>query len=461
MKDCIFTKNGIKYFYHHGVFSFLPTSLFENTSMLEKKKFWVENKNMNDVVNFEINYEAEKARYNLANIRQIVIEVTDACNLQCYYCTYGRMYNNYDKRNTKMQSFDLVKRLIDSCLEYWGSNYNSSFDKTKYISFYGGEPLLNMNLIKQIISYIETQNTKDIKIAYNMTTNGVLLDKYMDFLEQKNISLLISLDGDRFNSSYRTDSAGNESFFKVYNNMKLLHQKYPVYFKEKINFNVVLHNRNSVEKSCSFIFKEFNKMPRIGNLTMNGLSDYGKKVINKIYNDKFDSFSKASEFVSELGDFKYQNTEFIYFHAFIKGFVNNIFDSYLDLFEVKRSSIIPTGTCLPLERKFFFTVNGKLLPCEKVGQNCSMGTIKDGKFDFDKICAFYTQYYKSVVKQCEKCLLKRSCGQCMFLFEEENKQLICPEFLPINRANKYFAAYLYYAENNIKAYEDLLNMSHE
>lgn len=461
MKDCIVTKNSIKYFYHHGMFSFLPTSFSEKDYMLEKKKLWNEDEGITDLIDFDLNYEAYKAQYNLANIRQIVIEVTDACNLQCYYCTYGKMYENYDHRYSKMQSFDLVKSLIDNCLAYWKSTFNASIDRTKYISFYGGEPLLNMNLIKQVICYVETQDIGDVKISYNMTTNGVLLDKYMDFLEQKNISLLISLDGDRFNSSYRTDLLGKESFSKVYDNIKLLLQRYPAYFEEKVNFNVVLHNRNSVEESCSFILKEFNKMPRIGNLTMNGLSTDGKNEIDKIYNDKFDSFAKASESIKEFGDFKYQNTEAVYFHAFVKGFVNNIFDSYIDLFDDMRSSIIPTGTCLPLERKLFLTVNGKLLPCEKVGQNCSMGTLDDGVFNFDKICDFYARYYKLVVKQCRECLLQRSCGQCMFLFKEENGHLICPEFLPINRGYKYFSAYLYYAENNMNAYEDLLNMSIE
>ncbi len=76
--------------------------------------------------------------------------------------------------------------------------------------FYGGEPLLNMNLIKQIIEYIDSlPKIKNTYFIYNMTTNALLLDKYMNFIVEKKINLLISLDGDEYSHSYRVDSSGH------------------------------------------------------------------------------------------------------------------------------------------------------------------------------------------------------------------------------------------------------------
>lgn len=55
-----------------------------------------------------------------------------------------------------------------------------------------------------------------------MTTNGVLLNKYMDFLVSNDFSLLISLDGDEFNNSYRNNKLGRNSFSHVTDNIDKL-----------------------------------------------------------------------------------------------------------------------------------------------------------------------------------------------------------------------------------------------
>lgn len=90
----------------------------------------------------------------LANIKQILFEVTDACNLNCHYCGYGELYGNYDVRKDRNLDFITAKTLIDYLWGFWSSDYNVSFNNTITLGFYGGEPLLNMKLIKEIISYV-------------------------------------------------------------------------------------------------------------------------------------------------------------------------------------------------------------------------------------------------------------------------------------------------------------------
>lgn len=80
-----------------------------------------------------------------------------------------------------------------------------------------------------------------------MTTNAMLLDKYMDFLQEKEFRLLISLDGNEEGQGYRVDTRGNNSFPRVFHNIKLLQETYPEYFEKHVRFNAVLHNKNSVE----------------------------------------------------------------------------------------------------------------------------------------------------------------------------------------------------------------------
>lgn len=132
---------------------------------------------MNQYVN------SENIIYSLANMRQLVFEVTDACNLKCKYCAYGEMYEDYDAREEKMLPVDKAIRLINYLAGFWKSEKNTSFKQNLYISFYGGEPLLNMQFIKAVVDYVENKlNCPNQHFEFSMTTNALLLHKYMDYL---------------------------------------------------------------------------------------------------------------------------------------------------------------------------------------------------------------------------------------------------------------------------------------
>jgi uncharacterized protein len=99
---------------------------------------------------------------NLLNIKQITLEVTDACNLKCKYCGYGDMYFGYDNREAKYMSFHQVRLLLEYLFIIWEKDRPDSKIPKTYISFYGGEPLLNMNLIMAVVQYIEHQTSAGI-----------------------------------------------------------------------------------------------------------------------------------------------------------------------------------------------------------------------------------------------------------------------------------------------------------
>jgi len=125
---------------------------------------------------------ADNIRYQLANLKQLTFEVTDACNLRCKYCGYGEFYEDYDKRENKMMSTDSAKTLLNYLVELWNSSHNVSANRNVYISFYGGEPLLNMPFIETIVAYINNIHSPYRSFTFSMTTNAILLDRYMDFL---------------------------------------------------------------------------------------------------------------------------------------------------------------------------------------------------------------------------------------------------------------------------------------
>jgi uncharacterized protein len=118
-------------------------------------------------------------------------------------------------------SFETVRAILDYLSALWADNPSNRHNPLTYIGFYGGEPLLNMEVIKQTIEYVEKLDI-DRNFVFSMTTNAVLLDKYMDYIAEKNFSLLISLDGDRDAHSYGVNHNGQDSFDQVFRNIKKL-----------------------------------------------------------------------------------------------------------------------------------------------------------------------------------------------------------------------------------------------
>lgn len=411
-------------------------------------------------ITFNTTYTEEQVNQNLAGLRQLLIEVTDSCNLKCKYCGYGEFYGNYDTRETRNQTFGNVKILIDYLADLWRSDYNISFNNKVIIGFYGGEPLLNMQLIRETIEYVERLQIGSLTFSYNMTTNGMLLDRYMDFLVEKNFALLISLDGNAYQSGYRVDKAGNSSFERITRNVQKLKDKYPDFFDKQVNFNSVLHDRNSVAECFESIHQLFGKTPRISELNTNGILPEKREAFFKMFNSKIESFEAAQVDPDLEEAFKQEDSHSIIYHAMLMNYVGNRYATYMDLFDSGHEDrYIPTGTCKPFERKLFLTVHGKILPCEKIGQEHVLATLKDGRLELDceAVARYYGSLYQSVAESCRHCYLKRTCGQCLFLLSEKNGRLTCPGMQTHEKLKREFSDFLTYAEYHPGDYERLLS----
>ncbi len=320
---------------------------------------------------------ADMVRTSLANMGKLTFEVTDACNLQCRYCGYGKLYDNYDRRENKRLSLNAAKRLFDYLSELWSSEHNMCVDKTINIGFYGGEPLLNMPFVKGMVEHIENKSIPERNFEYSMTTNAMLLDRYMNFLADNKFRLLISLDGNEYNNSYRTDKNGNSVFDTVIRNISLLQCTYSDYFKEYVNFNAVLHNRNSVEDIYSFIKTNYGKTPSIGEINSVGVRKEAEEDFQEMRNSYNASYMQAGkpDDLQKDNDLDFPGYKEVIDYIFeYSGFVYN---DYFELMFGKSPKKIPTGTCIPFGKDLFVTVNGKIFPCEHIGHKHPLGWINE------------------------------------------------------------------------------------
>ena len=395
----------------------------------------------------------------LAILPQLIFEVTDACNLKCKYCGYGEFYSNHDERKNQFFSEEKAIRLLEYLKLFWQSNNNTSYSQQTYISLYGGEPLLNVPFIKKIISWIEQNPIPQKRFIFSMTTNAMLLDRYMDYLVQHDFRILISLDGNEKNHSYRVDHAGKNSFKKVFTNIKLLQQTYPDFFETNVNFNVVLHNRNSVAEIYEFIKKEFGKKPRIAELNTIGIQNEKKALFWETYHNKYESLHQAENYEDIEKEMFIDSSDNYDLGIFLHQYSGNVFRSYNDLLiNEKDKKMLLTGTCFPFSKKMFVTVNGKILPCERIGHQYALGQVTDREviLDFEKIIERYNAWYSKLVSQCTRCFNTKACVQCIFNLDDLDGKPVCKNFMNKESFQRYVSVKFHHLEKYPHLYKKIM-----
>lgn len=389
----------------------------------------------------------------IKNIRHIGFEVTDMCNLKCTYCVYGELYNNYDLRINKKIEWNKAKIFMDCVINSLSCPMNASKEHEVYVSFYGGEPLLNMDFIEKMVAY--TQSFTHVHFVYMMTTNAVYLRKYIGFLSQYNFRVMISLDGAKENDLYRQFPNGEDSFDLVYSNIKYAQEKYPDYFNKNISFNSVMHDLTNPQETYSFIYNEFGKVPKISMINRNGIKEEQKLFFEKISSEKRMSKESEEEFEKIDQTLDLNAGKYVKLRQLLFSYSGNVFEDYNNLLEKEENiRYIPTATCLPFSKRIFMTVNNKILPCEKIGQQFYLGRVTDNgvEIDCEEVASKYNTYYKSLKTQCEKCYHKMNCQKCMYDIPGFDKNPKCDDFVDEEAFSKELDKYMNILRENPHLY---------
>lgn len=383
------------------------------------------------VVNFRA-LEEVNVKENLIHANQIVFEVTDSCNLKCTYCAFGELYEGFDERIGKNINTRNAINLLKYVFEHRPKNKSSKM----YISFYGGEPLLNIKFIKKIVEISKLLNTdKKFQLGYSMTTNATLIHNHIDFLVENKFNLMISLDGNEKNQSYRSFGTDKKNSFQVVEkNVDMIQHDYPDYFSQYVTFNSVLHDRNSVKEAFEYIYKRYHKIPRIAELNTRDLRVKNVNMLKKIYRSKRNSESEFLNEDSELS--RIAHTELSSYRElmnFLKHFSINYYVSNINALLYTEEKFLPTGTCPPFSKKIFLTNRGKLLPCEKIKYTNYMGEVDEKvEIDISEITKTYNFYYNNFVKFCQNCYAYKHCELCLFQMNNidhiSEKNFVCSGF---------------------------------
>lgn len=142
-------------------------------------------------------------------IKALCLHVAHTCNLNCAYC-FASQGKYHGER--ALMSFGTGKRALDFLMENSGNRTNLEVD------FFGGEPLMNWEVVKQLVLYarsVEQEHHKNFR--FTLTTNGMLIDDdVIDFVNREMGNVVLSLDGRKeIHDALRVDYAGNGSFDRI------------------------------------------------------------------------------------------------------------------------------------------------------------------------------------------------------------------------------------------------------
>jgi uncharacterized protein len=394
--------------------------------------------------NFIGKLSRNEIKINYSYTSQIIFEVTQKCNLQCEYCVYGDFYDIDNLRNNK--DIDSEKALF-FLAEFIQMKLSKDLFDEITISFYGGEPLLNMSFIKTIIN-LTKKYKKLIPFKFTMTTNGVLLHKYIDFLVENNFRITVSLDGNRGHNEYRKFKNKN-SYDVISDNLMMIKEKHPDYYKNNLNIISVIHNKNNTHDVLSFIKKKFNKQPYFSALRNN----FVKNNLQHDFDQKFLKSEKTESNLNQMNhlviakELKSRDVTYKTVYDLLGKELNLLFDDYNRLAYNRISTdpkvkSTPTGTCKPFELRLFFTVDGYLMPCEHIEFKYKFGecTKNNVKIFENEIVKFYNAAYANINKQCRSCYYSNLCSECLFNMEVINDKFICNKYLDLRGFTKLLSA---------------------
>ncbi|NFE59417.1 Cys-rich peptide radical SAM maturase CcpM [Clostridium botulinum] len=348
------------------------------------------------------------------NVKLLTLQITQQCNFRCEYCAYSGDYLNRTHSNKKM-SISTALKGIDFLINHSKNN------DTVNIAFYGGEPLLEFNFIKQCIEYAE-KKADGKNVTYSMTTNGSILnDEIVEFLYKHAVDLTISLDGPKeihdIHRKFAFDNKG--SFDKVINNINNIKKKFPKYLNN-IFFNAVIDAENNFSSIDEFFLncKGIKDIP----LTSSLISDSQRKSHIKISDD----FMEKTQY--ELFRIFY----YVLRKKNSKNYSRIIIKRYSEILKLSKDLMLQkmlpekmhhAGPCIPGVQRLFINADGYFYPCEKVSETSDLmqiGHVETG-FDISKVKKLLN-IGKINEKACKDCWAIRFCGICAAMIDNSEKE---------------------------------------
>lgn len=348
------------------------------------------------------------------DLQQIILELTEKCNLRCKYCIYNEYNPAYRNFATRDMNWDVAKRAIDYTYAHCGEKIA--------VTFYGGEPLVKFDLMKKCIEYSQSIMSGK-ELTFSFSTNLTLMTREIArYISSVNgCSVLCSLDGPQvIQDSYRIKVDGTGSFEQAIQGLRYLIEEMGESAKERIIINTVVCPPYTKEKldMIQKFFDDLDWLPKEiekkcdyvegGTIRDEDIAvDFLK---NKDINEKYQK--------GELDSIRSWALDNILNNEDTKGYALGINKNNLVKIHNRMLTNMPdlrlgrNGCCVPGNRRIYVQVDGNFLACEKIGDSPSIGNVFTG-IDINQIKKYYLEEYdKKSIEQCSNCWAVNLCGIC-------------------------------------------------
>ncbi|WP_168356647.1 Cys-rich peptide radical SAM maturase CcpM [Petralouisia muris] len=347
------------------------------------------------------------------SLHMLTLQVTQNCNLRCKYCVYSGSYINR-KHNNKRMSFETAKKAIDYYILH-----SSQMPKLRF-GFYGGEPTLEIELIRKCVSYINGCSLGK-PVEYNLTTNATILNRdIIQFFIDNHFYLTISLDGSKEiqdkNRVYA--ESGKGTFDKVIENIGWLRKEFPD-FLQRVHFNMVMDPVDGYSISNDFFMKD----ERVKGIEVNASQKNDVNYTEEIAKTPEYYMNRSYEQFKVIFDYYRDIKEDI--SPLVTGYLGGIKNNIADMLKGDESGYKighPGGPCVPGLQRLFVNADGNFYPCERTNEDSAMmiiGNVEDG-IDIDKAKTLLN-VGKISENVCKKCWAFRFCTSCAVYAEDKDK----------------------------------------
>lgn len=327
----------------------------------------------------------------------LILELTDQCNCRCGYCVFSGRFFHERKHGNNNMDIGLGKKAIDLFFRH------SAKSSHRVINFYGGEPLLQKDLLLELVDYARA---KDETIFFHVSTNLTLVDDcFIKECQKKRISMTVTLDGPKdVHNKWRPFADGTGSFDTVLANLKMIYEKHPDYFSGAlaIIFNLV----PGADASVIFDFIDYHPIIRkVRKFRLNTveLADSNLEIYADFTGPKIDE-EHLRLYVSWL--LQPDDKVPILHHLLWPGV-----KSLLSRESEPNKFVSLNHCCIPGKHRMFVNLQGRISACEKCGEYLTIGNLEQG-LDEEKIWSWINRYYESAQTTCTKCQIARFCNLC-------------------------------------------------
>jgi uncharacterized protein len=347
-----------------------------------------------ECIDYNPEYEAGSLRaQKTERMSGLVLNVTENCDFRCSYCQNNGAYERERRINPARMEFETARKGVDL--------FMPRAKEPALISFYGGEPLLNMDLVARVISYTRRRYPNQ-EARFSMTTNFYDAERHFSTIVDNDIHLLVSIDGPRqIHDNHRVHVSGKETWGRIMENLRRLERYSPGYVRNKVGISVTVPDYSELKTIVDYFMATDLNIFRVGGIEQKGLrKGDGVKDLSQV-------LSLASDFCDRIDK-----------QEPLPDILRLLFESRLKTISARSRKEMPSelmlqGSCYPGNRKLYVDTSGELYMCEKFGGRMTIGHVDTGISD-PLVDDSIGQFQKIRNQLCTSgCWAQRLCTPCI------------------------------------------------